>query len=291
MEGGVDVLGDLAGIGDQERVLDDRQRDPGDVGLLEAVGADQVGANLAGDEHRRHRVHHRVGDRPSPGWSRPGQRSRAPPRPVPRPSRSPRPRVRRPARGEPGCASGRRRRARRRSAGWRRRGSRRRTRRPRPSALHTMHPRPAWAAECRTTAPRPRPARRRYRRSRESALRRYPSGWCPRARSAIRGGRSERRDLRDLELARLPLGAGQDRALDDPILCRSIVASIERTSSSPRWCGSRPEVEELRVRRVVVVLLGLDPRVRDTCGSRRRADLGGAALRRAPRARRPRTAP
>ena len=37
--------------------------DAEDVGLLEAVGADQLGADLAGDEHRRHRVHHRVGDR------------------------------------------------------------------------------------------------------------------------------------------------------------------------------------------------------------------------------------
>ena len=59
----MDVVGDLCRVGDQERVLDDRQRDAGDVGLLEAVGADQVGADLAGDEDGRHRVHVGVGDR------------------------------------------------------------------------------------------------------------------------------------------------------------------------------------------------------------------------------------
>ena len=63
VEGLVDVVGDLRRVGDQEGVLDDRQRDPGDVGLLEAVGADQVGADLAGDEDGRHRVHVGVGDR------------------------------------------------------------------------------------------------------------------------------------------------------------------------------------------------------------------------------------
>ena len=62
VEGLVDVVGDLARIGDQQRVLDDRQRDADDVGLLEAVRADQVGAHLAGDEDGRDRVHHRVGD-------------------------------------------------------------------------------------------------------------------------------------------------------------------------------------------------------------------------------------
>ena len=36
---------------------------PSDVGLLEAVGAEQLGAHLAGDEHDRDRVHHRVADR------------------------------------------------------------------------------------------------------------------------------------------------------------------------------------------------------------------------------------
>ena len=44
-------------------MLDDRHRDPGDVGLLEAVGPDQVGADLTGDEHGRDRVHVGVGDR------------------------------------------------------------------------------------------------------------------------------------------------------------------------------------------------------------------------------------
>ena len=63
VEGLVDVVGDLRRVGDQERVLDDRQRDAGDVGLLKPVGADQVGADLAGDEDRRHRVHVGVGDR------------------------------------------------------------------------------------------------------------------------------------------------------------------------------------------------------------------------------------
>jgi hypothetical protein len=63
VEGLVDVLGDLARVLHQERVLDDRQRHPGDVGLLEAVGADQVGADLPGDEDGRNRIHHRVGDR------------------------------------------------------------------------------------------------------------------------------------------------------------------------------------------------------------------------------------
>ena len=44
-----------------KRVLDDRHRDADRVGLLEAVGAEQLGAHLAGDEHDRDRVHHRVG--------------------------------------------------------------------------------------------------------------------------------------------------------------------------------------------------------------------------------------
>ena len=44
-------------------MLDDRQRDTDDVGFLEAVCPDQVGADLAGDEDHRNRVHHRVCDR------------------------------------------------------------------------------------------------------------------------------------------------------------------------------------------------------------------------------------
>ena len=113
---------DVARVLDHDRVLDDRHRDAGDVGLLEAVGADQVGAHLAGDEDGRDRVHHRVGDRrdevgragaaggerhaDAAGW----------------PSRSPRRRGRRPARGGRGCGGCRRRRARRRSEGSRRPG-------------------------------------------------------------------------------------------------------------------------------------------------------------------------
>ena len=63
VEGLVDRARDLQRRADLEGVLDDRHRDAERVGLLEAVGADQVGAHLAGDEHRRHRVHHRVDDR------------------------------------------------------------------------------------------------------------------------------------------------------------------------------------------------------------------------------------
>ena len=47
----------------EPRVLDDRDRDAGDVALLERVGADQVRAHLAGDADERRRVHPRVGDR------------------------------------------------------------------------------------------------------------------------------------------------------------------------------------------------------------------------------------
>ena len=59
----VDVVGDLPRVRHQQRVLDDGQRDADDVRLLEAVRADQVGADLAGDEDGGDRVHHRVGDR------------------------------------------------------------------------------------------------------------------------------------------------------------------------------------------------------------------------------------
>ena len=54
---------DLLRVLDHERVLDDRHRDAERVRLLEAVGAEQVGAHLAGDEHDRDGVHHRVGER------------------------------------------------------------------------------------------------------------------------------------------------------------------------------------------------------------------------------------
>jgi hypothetical protein len=63
VEGLVHRLGDLQRVLDHERVLDDRQRDAARVALLKAVGADQLRANLACDEHGRHRVEHRVGDR------------------------------------------------------------------------------------------------------------------------------------------------------------------------------------------------------------------------------------
>ena len=65
--GDVERLGDpardLVGVGDQEVVLGDRHRDAADVGLLEGVGPDRGGADLAGDRDHRHRVHVRVGDR------------------------------------------------------------------------------------------------------------------------------------------------------------------------------------------------------------------------------------
>ncbi len=55
--------GDVTGLGDQEVVLGDRQRDPGDVRFLEAVRADQAGRHLPGDGDHRHRVHVGVGER------------------------------------------------------------------------------------------------------------------------------------------------------------------------------------------------------------------------------------
>jgi hypothetical protein len=63
VEGLVDVLGDLPRVLDEEAVLDDRKRDPGDVRLLEPVGADQVGSDLPRDEDGRDGVEVRVGDR------------------------------------------------------------------------------------------------------------------------------------------------------------------------------------------------------------------------------------
>ena len=44
-------------------MLGDRHRDAADVGLLEGVGADRGGADLAGDGHHRDRVHVGVGER------------------------------------------------------------------------------------------------------------------------------------------------------------------------------------------------------------------------------------
>src|SRR5262249_10805446 len=63
VEGGVDVLGDRARVLNHQAVLDDRHGDAVDVGLLEAIRADQVGADLARDEDGRDRVHDRVRDR------------------------------------------------------------------------------------------------------------------------------------------------------------------------------------------------------------------------------------
>src|SRR5205807_8063957 len=59
----VDRPRDLDRMLDHEAVLDDRHRDPDRVRLLEAVGPEQLGSDLAGQEHHRDRVHHRVADR------------------------------------------------------------------------------------------------------------------------------------------------------------------------------------------------------------------------------------
>src|SRR5205807_9335965 len=59
----VDRPRDLQRMLDHEAVLDDRHRDPDRVRLLEAVGPEQLGPHLAGEEHHRHGVHHRVTDR------------------------------------------------------------------------------------------------------------------------------------------------------------------------------------------------------------------------------------
>ena len=128
---------------DHERVLDHRHRDADRVGLLEAVGAEQLGAHLAGDEHDRHGVHHRVADRRDQVRRARGRWSRTRRRPCRSPSRSPRRRARRRPRGGRGCGGCRRRRTRRRSAGWRRRAGRRRHPRPPPSDIPSRHRLPA----------------------------------------------------------------------------------------------------------------------------------------------------
>ena len=43
-------------------MLDNRQCNAGDVGLLERIGTDEVGAHLAGDGHHGHAVQVSVGD-------------------------------------------------------------------------------------------------------------------------------------------------------------------------------------------------------------------------------------
>ena len=54
---------EVLGVHHEVVVLDARRQDAGRVGLLEAVPPDQVARDVAGDEQRRHRVHHRVLDR------------------------------------------------------------------------------------------------------------------------------------------------------------------------------------------------------------------------------------
>ncbi len=63
VEGGPHRRRDLADVGDEPRVLDDRHRDPGDVALLERVRADQARAHLARDADEGRRVHPGVRDR------------------------------------------------------------------------------------------------------------------------------------------------------------------------------------------------------------------------------------
>jgi hypothetical protein len=53
---------DALRIGDQFVVLGDRPGNPGDVGLLERVGADHGGRHLAGDRDHGYRVHVRIGE-------------------------------------------------------------------------------------------------------------------------------------------------------------------------------------------------------------------------------------
>ena len=53
VEGFAHVVRDVIGAGHQVVVLGDRQRDAGDVGFLEGVGADQLAADLAGDADDR----------------------------------------------------------------------------------------------------------------------------------------------------------------------------------------------------------------------------------------------
>ena len=56
VEGIVDHLGDVGGLGDEEVVLGDRHGDAGGVALLEGVGSDGGVGHLTGDCHHRHRV-------------------------------------------------------------------------------------------------------------------------------------------------------------------------------------------------------------------------------------------
>jgi hypothetical protein len=63
VEGVVDRLLQLVGRLDGDRVLDHRRRHADHVGLLEGVGAEQVGPHLTGHEDGRRRVHVGVADR------------------------------------------------------------------------------------------------------------------------------------------------------------------------------------------------------------------------------------
>ena len=108
-------------------VLGDRQRDAGDVGLLEAVAANQLAADLAGDADDRHGVHHRGGDARSPCWWRRGPRWQSPRRPCRSRARSRRPCAWRPARGAPARGGSGSRASRRTPAGSRRPDTRRRS--------------------------------------------------------------------------------------------------------------------------------------------------------------------
>ena len=63
VEGGLDHVRKLLDVLDEPGVLDDRDRDPRDVALLERVRSDQVRPHLAGDADERGRVHPGVGDR------------------------------------------------------------------------------------------------------------------------------------------------------------------------------------------------------------------------------------
>jgi len=49
LEGKADGGGDVFGAGDEEVVLGDGEGDAGDVDLLEGVGAEDLGGDLAGD--------------------------------------------------------------------------------------------------------------------------------------------------------------------------------------------------------------------------------------------------
>ena len=68
---------DVLGAGHEVVVLRDRQRDAGDVDLLERVAADQAAADLAGDADDGRGVHHRGGDAGDHvGRARPGRGDR-----------------------------------------------------------------------------------------------------------------------------------------------------------------------------------------------------------------------